>query len=227
MDTVTLSDEVGAIDFWWHSIDLGNDLVTPGRRGLDSLEEDAAIMLPDDLSGKTVLDVGAWDGFFSFAAERRGARRVVAIDEPRLRHKPSGKESIELCVRALHSKVEVVWGDWMTMDPEPFDVVIFSGVLYHCRDMLRALERLRQLTSEVAVIESHCEDFGILSPMVRFYEEAELNGDPTNWWGPNQGAIEAMCRAAGFLHVARTDEGRPGTRAIFRAYSDIHAWYNA
>jgi tRNA (mo5U34)-methyltransferase len=34
-----------------------------------------------DLRGKTVLDINAWDGFFSFEAERRGARRVVALDK--------------------------------------------------------------------------------------------------------------------------------------------------
>ena len=32
------------------------------------------------MEGKTVLDIGAWDGYFSFEAERRGASRVVALD---------------------------------------------------------------------------------------------------------------------------------------------------
>jgi tRNA (mo5U34)-methyltransferase len=33
-----------------------------------------------DLRGKSVLDVGSWDGYFAFAAERLGADRVVALD---------------------------------------------------------------------------------------------------------------------------------------------------
>src|ERR1700731_3023867 len=63
---------------WFHAIELRAGLVTPGadatRERLDVLR------IPRALSGRSVLDVGAWDGFFSFAAERRGAARVVAAD---------------------------------------------------------------------------------------------------------------------------------------------------
>jgi tRNA (mo5U34)-methyltransferase len=219
---MTLAEEVAAVPLWWHSIDLGGGVVTPGWRGLNDLEADAIEMLPYDLTGKTVLDVGAWDGFFSFAAERRGAARVVAIDDPSYRHRASGKESIELCAKALDSKVEIVWGDWMTTDFDPFDIVIFSGVIYHCRDPLRSLERLRQLTKELAAIESHCEDIGGQVPMLKFFERDELNGDATNWWGPNLAALEAMTRAAGFTYV-HAQRGAP--RAILHAYPTWGHWY--
>ena len=66
---------------WWHSIDLGDGIVTPGTKPAETMRaEIAALGLPDDLSGKTVLDIGAWDGAFSFECERRGAARVVALD---------------------------------------------------------------------------------------------------------------------------------------------------
>jgi tRNA (mo5U34)-methyltransferase len=66
---------------WWHSIDLGDGIVTPGTKPAETMRaEIAALGLPDDLSGKTVLDIGAWDGAFSFECERRGADRVVALD---------------------------------------------------------------------------------------------------------------------------------------------------
>ncbi len=69
-----------AVPFWWHSIDLGDGVVTSGRKSQAQLQQEwAALQLPD-LSGRTVLDVGAWDGWFSFEAERRGAARVVALD---------------------------------------------------------------------------------------------------------------------------------------------------
>ncbi|MFP5318296.1 MAG: class I SAM-dependent methyltransferase [Acidimicrobiia bacterium] len=71
------ADNVG---FWWHSIDLGEGVVTPGRKSAELLAAEwDALDLPD-LRGKAVLDVGAWDGYFSFEAERRGAARVVALD---------------------------------------------------------------------------------------------------------------------------------------------------
>ena len=69
-----------SVPFWWYSIDLGDDVVTPGEKPADWLAiELEALHLPD-LQGRTVLDIGAWDGFMSFEAERRGASRVVALD---------------------------------------------------------------------------------------------------------------------------------------------------
>ena len=38
------------------------------------------LRIPDDLTGLSVLDIGAWHGYFSFECERRGAQRVLAID---------------------------------------------------------------------------------------------------------------------------------------------------
>ena len=65
---------------WFHSIDLGDGQVTEGRKSSDQLRlELAKLDLPDDLCGRSVLDVGAWDGYFSFEMARRGAR-VVALD---------------------------------------------------------------------------------------------------------------------------------------------------
>jgi tRNA (mo5U34)-methyltransferase len=68
------------VEFWWHSIDLGYGVVTDGTKTPEYLAaEHASLGLPD-LQGKAVLDIGAWDGFYSFACERAGAARVVALD---------------------------------------------------------------------------------------------------------------------------------------------------
>jgi tRNA (mo5U34)-methyltransferase len=65
---------------WFHSIDLGGGVVTAGIKSLETLTREADALNLPDLTGKTVLDIGAWDGSFSFEAERRGAARVVALD---------------------------------------------------------------------------------------------------------------------------------------------------
>src|SRR4051812_14133987 len=70
-----LRAEVDAVPVWYHAIDLGHGVVTPGTRGWDF----ESLQVPS-LEGKTVLDIGAWDGYFSFEAERGGAARVVALD---------------------------------------------------------------------------------------------------------------------------------------------------
>ena len=60
---------------WFHSIPLKDGIVTPGRD--DSMSKMKQVCLPEDLSGKSVLDIGAWDGFFSFQAEKNGADYVA------------------------------------------------------------------------------------------------------------------------------------------------------
>ena len=72
-----LAADVAAIR-WFHTIDLGDGIVTPGQD--ESARKLGWLHLPHSLQGKSVLDVGARDGFFSFEAERRGATRLVAVD---------------------------------------------------------------------------------------------------------------------------------------------------
>jgi tRNA (mo5U34)-methyltransferase len=65
---------------WYHSIRLANGVVTPGRGSIEHFEASLRALRLPDLRGKSVLDIGAYDGFFSFSAERLGAARVVALD---------------------------------------------------------------------------------------------------------------------------------------------------
>jgi tRNA (mo5U34)-methyltransferase len=71
---------VDAIPYWHHSIDLGDGIVTPGGKTpyhfYDELER---LRLPD-MANKTVIDIGAWDGLYTFHAEHFGASRVVSLD---------------------------------------------------------------------------------------------------------------------------------------------------
>jgi tRNA (mo5U34)-methyltransferase len=69
-----------AIPHWFHSIDLGQGVVTPGDKTVEQLERELRALCLPDLRGQSVLDIGAWDGFFSWAVERLGAARVVALD---------------------------------------------------------------------------------------------------------------------------------------------------
>ena len=79
-ERVDLERKVAEVPFWWHSIDLGGGVVTPGIKSLDVLQRELGYLELPDLRGLSVLDIGSWDGYFAFAAERLGARRVVALD---------------------------------------------------------------------------------------------------------------------------------------------------
>jgi tRNA (mo5U34)-methyltransferase len=191
---------------WFHSIELEPGFVTPGRA--DTRAQVPRLHLPD-LRGKTVLDVGAWDGFFSFEAERRGAARVVALDTFSWQERGSGtgKAGFELARRALGSAVEDVDVEVLDIAPETvggtFDVVLFLGVLYHLRHPLLALERLRSVCNDLLVLETHVDLLGTRRPAAAFYPGTELEDDWTNWWGPNPAAVNGMLAAAGFRDVRR------------------------
>lgn len=205
MDANNLRRQADAIR-WYHTIDLGQGVVTKGVD--DSPFRLSRIDFPVSLSGRTVLDIGAWDGFFSFEAERRGATRVVATDYYSWRGvgwgTDNGKAGFELAHAALGSKVEDVEIDLMDISPErvgTFDVVLFLGVLYHCRHPLLALERVASVCRDLLILETVIDMVGMKRPAAAFYPNRELNNDPTNWWGPNVPAVEGMLNVVGFNRV--------------------------
>jgi tRNA (mo5U34)-methyltransferase len=186
---------------WWHSIDLGNGIVTPGLKNPESPDRLKAIF-PADIAGKTVLDVGAWDGFYSFEAERRGAARVLATDSFCWSGQGWGtKDGFQLARRVIGSAVEDEEIDVLDLSPErigQFDIVLCLGVLYHMRDPLLALERVASVTRETLVVETHVDMLGTRRPAAAFYPGSELLEDSTNWWGPNYAALVGMLEAVGF-----------------------------
>ena len=194
-----LAERVAEIE-WFHSIELAPGLKT---RGSDDTARRVDILhMPEDLTGKTVLDVGAWDGFFSFEAERRGAARVVALDSHAWSLRGgSGKAGFDLARDALGSRVEDVTMEVLDISPESvghFDVVLFLGVLYHMRHPLLAMEKVASVTDELVIVETHVDMLHTRRPAMALYPGHDLGFDPTNWWGPNPEAVCAMVRDVGF-----------------------------
>jgi tRNA (mo5U34)-methyltransferase len=238
---------VDDVTFWFHSVDFGGGVVAPGHKSAQTLAAELESLCLPSLVGKSVLDVGAWDGYFSFAAEARGAERVVALDhyvwefdlypwtldregqrawlaehgmDPDVPYQPEelpgvhrpgdlpGRQGFDTARELLGSSVEPVVADLMTMNLKElgtFDVVLYLGVLYHVKDPFLALRRLREVTRELAVVETSIMALpGYEDALLwRFMESRELDHDPTNWWQPNAAALEGMLRAAGFSEVER------------------------
>src|SRR5262245_48364448 len=127
---------IASVPFWFHQIEVAPGIVTPG---IDpSPEKLKRLTFPADLRGKRVLDIGAWDGFFSFECERRGAAEVVAIDAaPSL--------SFAVARELLGSQVKFYAMNIYDLTPVTlgqFDLVLCLGVLYHLRHPLFGLERV-------------------------------------------------------------------------------------
>ena len=201
---MSLQEQVARLP-WYHRIELPGGVVTPGVD--DPRDRLPLLGLPDDLSGMSVLDIGAWDGVFSFEAERRGASRVLATDSYCWNGEGWGtKEGFDTARRILGSRVEDFEIDVMDLSPErvgTFDVVLFVGVLYHLRHPLLALERVASVSADLLVFDSHTAMAEERRPVMLFYPGTELNDDPTNWWGPNPAVVEAMLRDVGFRQIDR------------------------
>jgi tRNA (mo5U34)-methyltransferase len=185
----------------YHSFRLPDGRLLQGSMDIAYQEERlASFQLPQDLRGKTVLDIGPWDGYFTFEMERRGAI-VTAIDYVDL-------DTFRELHRAFRSKARYLRQDVYELDPAnigTFDIVLCLGALYHFKHPLLALEKICAVTDGMCIIDTYIVDGeawqrGIRAPLpyVEFYERDELGGQLDNWSGPTVSAIEALVRAAGF-----------------------------
>ena len=210
-----LREGMNRID-WWHAIEIGDGLVTPGRESAPR-SRDPYLRIPEDLTGKSVLDIGAWDGLYSFEAEKRGARRIVAVDLW-----PS-KDGFDFAHAALQSKVEAQEADVENLSSyflpgTRFDVVFCFGVLYHLKNgIMPALAEIHQMTEAggLLIVETALARIDETETRLVEFVEHSRDGDPTNWWYPNRAAMMAMLRATGFVDVEYT--GGVGGRGTFHA----------
>ncbi len=188
---------------WYHSFELPDGAFIDGYMDLDWQRKRYALFpIPDDLRGKRLLDIGAWDGWFSFEAERHGAE-VTAIDCVEI-------ENFLDIRRRLSSKVDYRILDFYELPQSglgKFDFVFFLGVLYHLKHPLLALEIVCGLATDMAIVECFVTDAETWPerresiPTMEFYETDELGNQLDNWIGPSVGCLMAMCRAAGFARV--------------------------
>ena len=186
LDFDQLKKQVQALS-WVHSIDLGGGLVTPGQWGKPS----PLIMKAFDgldFSGKKVLDVGCWDGLWSFEAEKRGAGSVYATDDISQRSH-NEQSTFFLAHKALRSKVfyhpNVSVYDIEDLGPKDFDIVLFCGVYYHLRHPLLALAKLRRMmkTEGMILVEGDVL-YGPSEPYAKYFYGASRLGDASVWWIP-------------------------------------------
>ncbi|HWC11597.1 MAG TPA: methyltransferase domain-containing protein [Acidimicrobiales bacterium] len=202
MSSVDLHQAVAAIP-WYHRMALPGGIVTPGVS--DVARALPRLRLPDRLDGLSVLDVGAWDGFYSFECKRRGAERVLATDHFVWTGRTWGSKAGFLLARdALGLDVEDRDIDVMDISPRSvgsFDLVLLLGVLYHLTDPIAAIRAAASVTDRQLVVETETALNGLPFPAGRLYPGRELNADDTNWWALNRAALEGLLREAGFTRT--------------------------
>jgi len=201
---------------WWHCIDLGNGIITKGQSlNIDQLND---LNIPDDLTGKTVLDIGAWDGYFSFVAEERGAI-VTATDSAN--HSwgkvGTGKAGFDLAKKLRNSKVNEYISDVYDLDPSiigTFDIVFCFGVLYHVKGPYTLLEKIFDLTNELAIIETVSNNNMNEKRIIEYYRLQE-NNDPSNYFSLNALCLIKMLEHIGFTNIF-IPQGIPNTNDFTR-----------
>lgn len=142
---------------WRHTIDL-NGVVTPGDVNTPQVAA-RRLLKPEIFKNKRVLDIGAWDGFYSFMAEKWGAESVLAIDVEPLMTEKGTRANFEFSKKVLQSSAELIELNLFDLDPEKhgfFDVVLFMGVLYHLQNPLLAFEAIKKVMplNGLLVVES-------------------------------------------------------------------------
>ncbi|HVX80570.1 MAG TPA: TIGR04290 family methyltransferase [Devosiaceae bacterium] len=225
LSTTEIRQKVEALGPWFHNLDLGGVETAPDHFLGDyprSKFRHFASAIPEDLTGRTVLDIGCNAGFYSLEMKRRGAERVLGIDfddaylaQARFAAEVAGAD-IEFRKLSVYDVGAL---------GETFDVVLFMGVLYHLRHPLLALDLIRahvardlmlfqSMQRGSATVERVEENYPFWNydlfdapgfPRLHFIEH-RYSDDPTNWWVPNRACVEAMLRSSGFSIVAHPEE---------------------
>ncbi|MGJ3265132.1 MAG: TIGR04290 family methyltransferase [Salinarimonas sp.] len=220
-----IAERVAALGPWFHNLYLDGVWTAPSH----FLGDFPGIMwrrfrhaLPDDLAGRSVLDIGCNSGFYCAEMKRRGAGRVLGIDS-----EPFYLEQARFAAEVLGHDSE--FRELSVYDVgalgERFDIVLFMGVAYHLRHPLLALDLLwEHVADDVLVFQSMQrgsseivtppDDMDFFDtdafdapgwPKLHFIEK-RYSGDPTNWWAPNAACTQAMLRSAGFRPFSQPEK---------------------
>jgi SAM-dependent methyltransferase len=138
-------DLIAREDFRYQRIELPYGMSTGGK----DRSRTANAILPDDLKGKTVLDVGCRHGYFCFEALKRGASRVVGVD-----FDADALRKARLLAQCLGVSAEFIELD-LEADPLPghFDYVLGLNILHHMRDPFAVLKKLIGSATNRLVLE--------------------------------------------------------------------------
>lgn len=224
--------EVERLRPWFHCIDLGEGMKTKTESVADEpvdhpwgTWQTIRKYLPEDLSGKSVLDVGCNAGFYAVEAKRLGAARVLGIDAQRFHIRQA------LFVRRILG-LDIDFRRMSVYDLSPrtvgqFDVTLALGLIYHCKHLVRALENLWHVTKELLIIETAIyppeklpEPFEhpVAGPGRLIHSFAYIENPPDaqepvyNWFMPSVDGLRALLKNLGVEEV--TVFAVEGTRAV-------------
>lgn len=178
-------------DSWYHSFEI-NGVSNKGIRTSLEYQMWAAQAIPIDLTGKTVLDLGAADGFYSYLCESRGAKKVVSLDFMEWKGHSIIKKILNSNVEFRISKVQDI--DSIN---ENFDIILFFGLYYHLEDPVQALRKIFGKANETVFLAGHIINHP--EPLMCYYNEFEMHpDDDSNWWAATPSCLIDIGKRIGF-----------------------------
>jgi len=234
----TIQQTIDELSPWFHNIHLPDGTQTAPDHFLGDFPafkwKQIAPAIPENLEGKTVLDIGCNAGFYSLELARRGAKvTAIDLDTDYLQQADWVLKQHGLRDRVTLHQLQVYD---LAGSTTSFDIVWFMGVFYHLRYPTLAMDILAEKTREMMVFQTltmpgdgeynYQEDYNINDresmlqpgwPKMAFIE-GKLNQDPTNWWAPNSQGVKAVLRSAGMeivsepsheTYICRPDPNNP------------------
>jgi tRNA (mo5U34)-methyltransferase len=207
--------------YWHQRWQVFRGVYTPGHNSIEEMCCDLDV--PADLTGKRVLDIGAWNGCLALECERRGAREVIALEPA----DPRDCGFHRLADVLGYKRTRFVAGTIYDLDPDRlgyFDIVFCCGVLYHLRYPLLGLDNIRRVCTGELYLETFLSDGALQArysaaaasaPLWEFYRSNEVNNDHSNWFGPTTTAVVQALESAGFAVVLARSPRGPG-RGVFK-----------
>jgi tRNA (mo5U34)-methyltransferase len=192
---------------WYHDFDFPNGFRARAnlidsqwhRRSWEFVRRSLAQF---DFRNKRVLDIGCWDGYWSFYAEQKGARSVLATDD--LSQNWSAGEGLFLAKELLDSSIEINQNlnvyDVRALENKTFDVILCLGVYYHLHSPFYAFSQIRHCCSEntIVIFEGDVgQNFGAFEVQTDF-----ANGRQSTF-NPSLQVFETLVKAAYFEPIER------------------------
>lgn len=206
---------------WFHCIDLGQGIKTKWRSVADEPSdhprgtwETIRQCIPEDLTGKSVLDVGCNAGFYAVEAKRRNAARVLGVDSQRHQIRQARFVRRVLGLDVEYRRMSVY--DLSPSTVGPFDMTLALGLIYHCQHLIQALANLFLVTRHVLVLETAILPPGNspasfnyalgglprrLHPLAYVENPLDSSEYVFNWFLPTPSSLQAMLRNTGFADV--------------------------
>ena len=176
-------------------------------------------LIPTSLEGKTVLDIGAFEGFYSLICEQRGAKQIVAIDNA-VNYKEFCYQEV---TKLIGTKVEPQLLDVQCLDfiKQKFDIVLLFDVLFSLKDIFGTIDKVEKKVTQQLIVCDKIANSDSDTPFFELINEEKL------FWLSNSSGFHKMLEVSNFYPIKtlyNASRNRIGiTALVSQKVTNIHS----